>query len=622
MMRTKSSHKKRLFCDSELVFNKLVEMGVIMPDLPVFTRSFVIANNAAINSVYLDDKLSMGERQNFKAAISVTEKKLIAQLEKSSVPASEIFIFLQLFTGFQSDILDAMLLDTDAEFVGTSLIAVPRTGSPQIDEVLHPSWIDWMSGRKNVSLIDVNVPYHNERTPRGEVNASFADRLKLGGAEAILWKIAQQRWLPVWPSKKGAIGVVGQTEMARDAVASCLVNGFKPVFINEPKFKTGSVVADFKTAMTIIDACHSIILGRLSEISTPFLKVRAVTILQERLATQIGQYHYLLKAWSQQLAIYSDLECIISGYGKGPSAMAMADACQASGIKIAAFQHGITREILADANERRILYETSFCDLFFAMNPVAARITKDLCAIKSPETIPKNWPSPFKRISQKTSNNGKCILYVSTNLYSGHKPNRVPPASDGALCTFELALVENVFGNADKTIDYKPYPAIRQLDADPVIAAVDSQSNMSVIGTHEDLRYLLGRYEMFITSKATSTVSWLVATGKPLVFIDHICDARLSDEARHAFGESFFLFDQATKNFENSLKDFLQQSMADIHQQWQAKSVQRSAMVTQFFRGAKTDCRRTIFDDIKDKCMNIERNPRKTQGSRDSFSNH
>ena len=614
----KSTHQKRLFCDSELVFNSLVETGVITPDLPVFTRSFVIANNAAINSIYLDDKLSIRERQNFKLAISVTEKKLITRLKKSSIPVAETIIFLQLFNGFQNDILDAMLLDKDAEFAGSTLIAVPKTGTSQIDEVLRPSWIDWMSGHKNVSLIDVTVPYHNERAPRGEVNTSIVDRLKLGGLEAILWKISQQSWLPVWPSKKGRIGVVGQTELARDAVASCLVNGFKPVFLNKPKLNAGSVVADLKMAQMIIDACHSIILDRLSAISLRFLKDRAVTILQERLGTQIGQYNFLQKAWSQQLAIHAGLECIISGYGKGPSAMAMADACQALGIKIAAFQHGITREILSDTNERRILYETSFCDLFFTMNPMAAKITKDLCAIKTAETIPKNWPSPFKHIAKKSSNTGKSILYVSTNLYSGHKPNRVPPASDRAFCTFEQALVENVFGSIDKTIDYKPYPAIRQLDADPVIAAVNGQANMSVIGTHEDLRYLLDRYEMFITSKATSTVSWIVATGKPLVFIDHICDARLSDEARQAFGAAFFLFDQPAKNFDNSLKNFLQQSMEDVHQQWQAKSVQRSAIIAQFFSGTQTNCRRTIFDDIKDNCMNIECNASKTQGSRDS----
>ena len=87
----KSVHQKRLFCDSELVFNSLVEKGVITPDLPVFTRSFVLANNAAINNVYLDDRLSIRERQNFKAAISVTEKTLTNTIKANE--RSIIFIY-------------------------------------------------------------------------------------------------------------------------------------------------------------------------------------------------------------------------------------------------------------------------------------------------------------------------------------------------------------------------------------------------------------------------------------------------------------------------------------------------------------------------------------------------
>jgi hypothetical protein len=46
--------------------------------------------------------------------------------------------------------------------------------------------------------------------------------------------------------------------------------------------------------------------------------------------------------------------------------------------------------------------------------------------------------------------------------------------------------------------------------------------------------------------------------------------------------------------------------------------LQRSAIIAQFFSGAQTICRRTIFDDIKDNCMNIDRNASETQGSRDS----
>ena len=36
--------------------------------------------------------------------------------------------------------------------------------------------------------------------------------------------------------------------------------------------------------------------------------------------------------------------------------MALAEVCRERGIKIGAFQHGITREILANADERRVFF--------------------------------------------------------------------------------------------------------------------------------------------------------------------------------------------------------------------------------------------------------------------------
>ena len=185
-------------------------------------------------------------------------------------------------------------------------------------------------------------------------------------------------------------------------------------------------------------------------------------------------------------------------------------------------------------------FETSFCDVFFAMNPVAAKIT-ERHSVKQPVTVvTKNWPSPFKRVVAKLEKAKKSALFVSTNLYSGHKPNGVPPMNDSELCDLEMGLVTRVFGQLYLDIDYKPYPAIRHLDPDPVLRAVNEQKNMSVVGTHQELRYLLGQYRMFITTKATSTVSWIVATNKPLLFIDHYCHARLSEDARDAFSKSFF----------------------------------------------------------------------------------
>ncbi|MGC6475210.1 MAG: hypothetical protein ACON41_01045, partial [Parvibaculales bacterium] len=286
-----------------------------------------------------------------------------------------------------------------------------------------------------------------------------------------------------------------------------------------------------------------------------------------------------------------------------PDAMALASVCKERGIKIAAFQHGITREIIANVDERRVFFETSFCDVFFAMNPAAARITERHSVNQAVTVIAKNWPSTFKRVVAKPEKVNKPVLFVSTNLYSGHKPNGVPPMNDGDLCDLEMGLVERVFGGLDLEIDYKPYPAIRQLDPDPVLKAVKRQRNMSVVGAHQELRYLLSQYRMFITTKASSTVSWIVATGKPLVFIDHYCHARLSEPARDAFANGFFLFDQSDADFEPRLRKFLQRSFDDILEEWNSKSAQRLKTTEQFFGSVQKSGRNQIFYEIKFHCL-------------------
>ncbi len=600
-----ASQTKILFCDALPIYEKLLHDGLIAKDVMVVTRSFVIAQNLEKHCVYIDGQISVDKRKNFKSGILDIEKRLIKQFDVLGVSEPERNIFLQFFNGFQNDILDALLLETVLEPDLKKIVAVPKTNKVHIDEVLRPCWINWLDGMDGFELIDIDVAYHNERSPRGDVEIGIFERLRLGGFEAILWKIAQQKWVPETFLKANKIGVVGQTELARDGVVNCFLNGYKPAFIQKPKISPARVVPEIMRAEAILEMCEPIILDRLSLITNKFLWARAKQLLNERLATELGQFTNFLDAWKKKLDAFPDLQCIISGYVKGPAAMALAEVCRERGIKIAAFQHGITREILENVEERRVFFETSFCDVFFTMNPLAAKVTK--ChAVKQPVTIvAKNWPSPFNRVATKPAKANKPALFVSTNLYSGHKPNGVPPMNDRELCDLEMGLVTRVFGQVNLDIDYKPYPAIRHLDPDPVLRAVNEQKNMSVVGTHQELRYLLGQYRLFITSKATSTVSWIVATGKPLLFIDHYCHARLSEDARYAFSQSFFLFDQRDANFESQLKMFLKRPFDEILEEWDSKSLQRLQTIEQFFGGEQERYSNQIFDDIKHHCLNI-----------------
>ena len=186
---------KILFCDALPVYEKLHQQGFISRGLSVITRSFALAQHINESCVYIDANLSTYQRQHFKSSIPDIERRLIEQLNSSEVQTSVKNIFLQLFNSFQSDILDALLLQTVFDPDCGIVIAVSKTNQASIDEVLRPCWIDWLTGWDGLEIIDVNVPYHNERAPRGDVETSLIDRLTLGGYQAVVWKVAQQKWL-------------------------------------------------------------------------------------------------------------------------------------------------------------------------------------------------------------------------------------------------------------------------------------------------------------------------------------------------------------------------------------------------------------------------------------------
>ena len=126
---------------------------------------------------------------------------------------------------------------------------------------------------------------------------------------------------------------------------------------------------------------------------------------------------------------------------------------------------------------------------------------------------------------------------------------------------------------------------------------------MNVVGAHDDLRYLLGNYRLFITSRATSTVSWLVASGKPLVFINHFCHARLSEQAIEAFSEAFFLFDQSEDDFTIKLTNFLNRAFFEIEREWEAKSSIRSKIIESFFSGKLANRQNHFLKEIRKSCI-------------------
>jgi len=141
-----------------------------------------------------------------------------------------------------------------------------------------------------------------------------------------------------------------------------------------------------------------------------------------------------------------------------------------------------------------------------------------------------------------------------------------------------------VFSCLPHKICYKNYPEDnrRYADEDPILAEVRTKENMDLFNRKIDMRYLLSKHRVLVTTVATSTLGWLVMSGKPVVFINQSHNGPLTSNAHSIFSKGLFLFDD-TKGFHERLYNFLSLPIAEIEKLWAQKKDAREEMVKQFF---------------------------------------
>lgn len=129
---------------------------------------------------------------------------------------------------------------------------------------------------------------------------------------------------------------------------------------------------------------------------------------------------------------------------------------------------------------------------------------------------------------------------------------------------------------------YKPYPESRYLDPDPVLERAEKAANITIFPHGDDLRYLLADCRIVVTSRASSTLGWCAASGKPLVYIDLPSQKPLWPDARDAFDAGFFVFDASSPDMHDQLRAFLSQPIEKIESQWAERRDAREAALVKF----------------------------------------
>ena len=106
---------------------------------------------------------------------------------------------------------------------------------------------------------------------------------------------------------------------------------------------------------------------------------------------------------------------------------------------------------------------------------------------------------------------------------------------------------------------------------------------MELFSEKIDMRYLIPKYRVFVTTSATSTLGWPVMSEKPVVFINQKNKGPLTDDALVSFSKGLFVFSDDECDFHKKLRKFLSKPIEEIEALWQEKKSARDVMIKRYF---------------------------------------
>lgn len=567
-----------IFCDSIEALNHLRNSGVLGK---VLTRAPAVLASSAYQSEYLEERLSQGERKVFRDSVGESANRLYQTITQEAEFVPYATPLVQEFLRYQSLVLDAALLRPE-DFASPRIIVRLETDSLRLNEAIRSPWEKLLQDSPGVSIRTVRVTVTDERAPRGDVSTHLLRRLAVGGFAGVVSKIAPQLEKVAKAFGGRQIGLIGSNELMRETAACFAMHGASLIRLKDPQVRVEGERSKLGLRAAEIVAPH--FRERLRIVPVEAARHRVEQLFLESIMGVVFSQILFFNEWQKLLGAVPGMSLILSSFRKGPSAAALRQAADEGGVRIAVFQHGATREFLEDPTARAFFFENTFAHDFFVFDEQAQRVSVEALPLGSRARVHcVGAPADFRNVSRfSLRRTGVDFLYASPVLMSGNCPNGVFATTDVDSLAEERELFA-LFRRLPHRVDVKPYPAVRFVDPDLALADVRSAPELRLVGGHEDLRYMIGRYRLIITGRATSTCSWVVSSGIPLVFLDDAKHSRLSSSARDDFAAAFFLFDRQEPDWKDGLFDFLSRPFEQIERDWVRKSAIRQSVIRRYF---------------------------------------
>lgn len=412
-----------------------------------------------------------------------------------------------------------------ADALGDAGVSVKRNSSPKEDLIQKDNAIVY----RRMSFVEKFLSILNN-TP--------------GSFGLKLWRRAVgQNWFPIkslrfWPAARRQFAIHGSCELLDETFFALLFRGAHLRLL--PQLPTVRASGDDAQALpnenAIRAACHDSAMAAFREYSaktSPISEV-CIGIVADRLLAALRKLH---ADWQRFEAaceeVISELQndaCILTGGFTTVDQRLFYEICKKRGLKVAAFEHGLTMGLSRWSD---------YCDLYYPLRHADVGVYhNDVSAIQMKRILPnqKRIIAGLPRVT--TSGAGSRAInrfLIRRWLNISQKEHVVMYVADLEKNNYVYGpYAENDFQYQTKTVDItrtlckkypnstillKLYPTDRYIDGIKFTDLRQECDNLSIL-RDIDLRFVAPAADLIITTSSQSTLGWTIGSGSPCLFAE------------------------------------------------------------------------------------------------------
>ena len=579
-----------VFCDSKQAIEWAYQNGLSRSAI-IKSSSPAVLWDKKVNINNVESRWSVDELVEFQSTIQEMSRNIFdLALSVNGVEREFALNISRSVFDFQKILYKAACLKENDFTEPRLFIHIDGETGPS-GNMMNSPWDQLLSSNELFSIANYTLKNDSWKvlTTQG---VSYWRRFSIAGYETIIYRLAI-KLMKIFPDFMFTKEVLmpNENELNIEIASSLALRGVQIKKIQADSFLNAKNVTLSENNVKVNKIILPVVLKRVERWVTPSAVNNVMSLFESFLEKQTHQFESIVAAWDGVITkSYRKKQVVLVNCPGNIKGRALSYVCRKKDIPLITSQHGVTVEISEKHNMTHVAFDNSVANIVFSYNHKIVNVEKSNYFDNADHYV-VGMPMRLIRMKNLHTADDKYtypIVFISTNLY--HMGFSISSNTDYRNAIYEYKIIDRVLSKLPHKVCYKTYPEDnrRYADIDPIIRHVDSADNIDLFSEKIDMRYLVSKYKILITTCATSTLGWPVMSGKPVVFINQKNNSPLTDEAFVSLSQGLFLFDDKEEDFYNKLTKFLSQPIEKIESLWKDKEAARKKMVRDFF---------TAYDD-------------------------